>query len=265
MNWLQRDWTNRQPDTAVGRLLRWPLKLLPRSIPLPILSGYCRGLKWTLGSSLYSCWFGTYELDKQRKLAEFMREGMTVYDIGANTGFYTLFFARAVGSNGHVYAFEPFPVNARQLARHVRINNLENVTPVNMAVSQRPGTASFKAGSTPYSGKLAETGTIEVPTVSLDQFTTEGHAWPDLIKMDIEGGETAAVYGAESLLIGGRTTWFVALHDADARSTCENIFRKHGYQLFDLEGRELSTIPATVTEIYALPFFPVPQLASDSR
>jgi FkbM family methyltransferase len=265
MKRLQRDWANYGPDTVVGRFLRWPLKLLPRSIPLPILSGYCRGLRWTLGSSLYSCWLGTYELDKQRKLAEFIREGMTVLDIGANTGFYTLLFAKAVGPSGHVYAFEPFPANAEQLARHVRINNLENVTLMSAAVSQSPGTASFAAGSTPYSGTLADAGTIEVPTVSIDHFIAEEHAWPDLIKMDIEGGETAAVHGAESLLSVGRTTWFIALHNAGARSTCETVFRKHGYRLFGLEGRELSTIPATATEIYALPFSSAPPRASDRR
>lgn len=256
MSWLQRDWTEIRPDTAAGRLLRLPLRLLPRSIPLPILSGYCRGMKWTLGSSLYSCWFGTYELDKQRKLAEFLREGMTVCDVGANTGFYTLFFARAVGPNGRVYSFEPLPGNSEQLARNVRLNDLANVTLTSAAVSDRPGTASFEIGSTPYSGKVGAAGTTQVPTISLDGFISEGNAPPDLIKMDIEGGEVAAVRGAEALLSVGRTIFFVALHDAEARRTCETALRKHGYRLFSLEGRELSTIPPSMTEIYALPSSP---------
>ena len=63
------------------------------------------------------------------------REGMCVFDVGANIGYYTLLAARAVGSSGRVYAFEPEPVNFLLLTRNVAENRLTNVRLVDAAVS----------------------------------------------------------------------------------------------------------------------------------
>ena len=38
-------------------------------------------------------------------------------------------------------------------------------------------------------------------------------ARPDLIKMDIEGGETAALHGSVKILAERHAVWFIALHD----------------------------------------------------
>ena len=38
---------------------------------------------------------------------EYLREGMTVFDVGANVGELTLLFSRFVGASGSVHAFEP--------------------------------------------------------------------------------------------------------------------------------------------------------------
>lgn len=51
---------------------------------------------------------------------------MVVYDVGAHVGFYTLLFSRAVGPDGMVYAFEPFPDNFLFLKKYSCLNKLEN-------------------------------------------------------------------------------------------------------------------------------------------
>src|ERR1700730_9946198 len=49
------------------------------------------------------CWFEK-EMDFLRR---WLRPGMTVIDIGANLGVYSLPMARLVGKTGHVFAYEP--------------------------------------------------------------------------------------------------------------------------------------------------------------
>src|SRR6187401_1427970 len=69
--------------------------------------------------------------------------GSCVYDVGANFGQSTLRLAHAVGRDGHVVAFEPMPATFRTLCRNIRINNLDQVTPIEAAVGARDGAAQF--------------------------------------------------------------------------------------------------------------------------
>lgn len=60
------------------------------------------------------------------KIADSLRGGV-VYDIGANLGITTLFFARCVGENGSVIAFEPVAPIAERLKENLRLNQVRNV------------------------------------------------------------------------------------------------------------------------------------------
>ena len=92
----------------LGRVMRLPLKIIPGNAVLPILQGPLRGARWVVGSGTHGCWLGTYELPKVELFAGTIQEGMTVFDIGAHAGYYSLIASRAVGGAGHVVAFEPF-------------------------------------------------------------------------------------------------------------------------------------------------------------
>lgn len=109
-------------DTLRGRLLRLPLRLLPRGMVVSVRSGINHGLHWIIGSSTHGCWLGTYETHKQDAVRRLARPGMTIFDVGANAGFYTMAFSRLVGAKGRVYAFEPFAENVANLLKHVAIN-----------------------------------------------------------------------------------------------------------------------------------------------
>ena len=64
-----------------------------------------------------SRWLGTYEPELQAALREFMKPGMTVYDVGANIGYVTLMLAHRTGARGKVFAFEALPVNVERLRK----------------------------------------------------------------------------------------------------------------------------------------------------
>ena len=139
------NWSAIDPKSTRGRLVRLPAKLLPKSTVMHIRHGPARGMKWISGSAVHGCWLGTYELEKQKLLERIVRPGMTVYDIGAQAGFYTLLCSRLVGDAGRVIAFEPSISEARYLLEHVRINQLANVSIVQAAVGASPSLSGFSS------------------------------------------------------------------------------------------------------------------------
>src|SRR5713226_8570232 len=130
-------------DTALGKFLRYPLRLLPTELVVPVLRGPLRGSKWIVGSSLHGWWLGSFEHKKQTRIASALKPGSIFYDIGANAGFYSLLAARLV-SPGKVYAFEPLPRNVSYLQRHLELNETSNVEVLDLAVSDQVGTAFFE-------------------------------------------------------------------------------------------------------------------------
>jgi FkbM family methyltransferase len=110
-----------------------------------------------------------------------------------------LLLARGVGPKGRVIAFEPNPANVAHLKKHLSLNRIENVEIVEAAVSDREGTAFSGEGA---AGKLSQTRAA-IQTVQLDNYPR-----PDLIKMDIEGGETAALRGSAKILAERHAVWF---------------------------------------------------------
>ena len=154
-----RDWREIRPDTVLGWLLRLPLRLIPRGTVLGIRFGVNRRAKWVIGTGVYSYWLGTYELEKQVVMKRVVKPGTTVFDIGANAGFYTLFFSHLMGDQGQVWAFEPLPENGHNILRHIRLNRLRNVTLLQAAVSDRIGAVGFVAEDN-STGAIAQGGTL---------------------------------------------------------------------------------------------------------
>uniref|UniRef100_A0ACD5GZU7 FkbM family methyltransferase n=1 Tax=Desertifilum tharense IPPAS B-1220 TaxID=1781255 RepID=A0ACD5GZU7_9CYAN len=138
------DFEKISPQSFVGKLLRLPLKLIPANAQMPILSGKLRGKKWIVGAGRHGSWLGTYEAQTQHLFIQALNPGMTVFDIGAQAGFYTLLASHLVGKQGRVFAFEPLPRNLAYLHQHLAINHLENVTVIEAAVAETSGVAFLR-------------------------------------------------------------------------------------------------------------------------
>jgi len=231
-------------NSTRGRILRKLLSLIPASAIVPIVQGPLRGLKWVVGSSIHGCWLGSYELEKQRCLADLVKPGMVVYDIGAHVGFYTLFFAKLVGPDGLVYAFEPATQNLDFLSRHIKLNHLTNVQVQETAVGDHTGQAGFilhpDSSSMNRLAALSEAAAEEsVPLLALDDFIRNGNPRPDFIKMDIEGAEFLALQGMQSLLAEKPPILSIAIHGEKVFSECLPLLRDCGYELYCLHMRRL--------------------------
>jgi FkbM family methyltransferase len=145
---------------------------------------------------------GEYEPVTTHIMQSILKEGMTFVDIGAHVGLFTLPATKWVGEAGRVVAFEPHPDNFAMLSRNAKVNNLHPKL-VNAAVSNNAGSVQLHA-SMFNSGDhqiyhSASRKSIEVSCVKLDEFFSSEDRI-DLIKMDVQGAESAAFHGMERLL-----------------------------------------------------------------
>jgi FkbM family methyltransferase len=155
-----------------------------------------------------------YEPGITRLFDKLIKPGMTVVDIGAHIGYFTLIAAQKSGLTGRVYAFEPAPDNYEILTKNITLNEYENVIPIQKAVCDVDGTTSFYMHVDTVAHSLYPTtigrgkSTINVETTSLDHFF-EQEGWPpvNLIKMDIEGAEAAALAGMRKLIQRNKTMY----------------------------------------------------------
>jgi FkbM family methyltransferase len=244
---------------------RGAIRLLTAPFRFTILSGINRGRRWRVRAGTIKCWLGTYEPDEAALVAGLIPAGGTVFDVGAHAGYYTLAASRLVGEKGRVVAFEPDPVNLRYLREHVQSNGARNVTIVPRPVGDKHGLAvtfvenpghryesSLSGGSAGSGGVF---GGEQMRLVGLDRLVAEGLPVPDLVKMDIEGAESAAIAGASELVAALKTSWLISTHGAENVLRLVQQFQKAGYAVHDVQdGRRIFGEPELpIYSMLALP------------
>jgi FkbM family methyltransferase len=252
--------------SAAAWLARW----LPESVKrglyrIPVLSRFIRtslnraapqgmtvvqvaagGLEgWQLDLDLQAekdYWLGTYETELQAAVKELVQPGAVAYDVGANIGYISLLLARHVGPQGQVFAFEALPENLERLRRNIALNpGAQIVQVVAVAVVDNSGPVQFLVGSSGSIGKakgsagrdkISYPDALLVSGVSLDQFVyQQNNPEPQIIKMDIEGGEVLALPGMVRLLQEARPAILLELHGPEAARTAWTTLVGAGYQI----------------------------------
>jgi FkbM family methyltransferase len=227
--------------SLMGRLLRFPLRLIPDRAVMPVLQGRLRGKRWIAGSSDHGCWLGSYEYAPRRVFEETITLGSIVYDIGAHVGYYTLLASELVGADGHVYAFEPHPKNIAYLDQHLEINSIQNVTVFEGAVADRSGEAYFKFGPSRSMGKISDQGETRVTLFYLDELIDEGKIKPpQFMKIDVEGAELAVLHGASNCLRTHHPTLFLETHSDRIHQESLRELGDLGYELKPLTNQTLN-------------------------
>ncbi len=210
-----------------------------------------------------------YERETVAVFKQNIKPGMIVIDIGAHIGYFTRLYSSLVGAKGMVYAFEADPENFSLLEKNTR--RLTNVKIFPLAITDSVGTVDFyhypdKAGchstlpNVPLDYKKEK---ITVACSNLDSVLTNLNIdRVDLIKMDIEGGEGAALRGMEKTLAGSTPlrlvvefapAWIRAAGGTPL-SFLQNLTRD-GFKIFAIKGTELVPIIPETDESY-LPLVP---------
>lgn len=239
---FMRQWLYR-----LGPVTRGLRRLLNQAAPaglteIEVAAGALAGLTLRLNlQEEKDYWLGSYEPQLQAALKDYAGPGMTVYDIGANIGYISILLGRLVGETGRVFAFEALGENVARLEENVRLNQFaDRTTVIHAAVIAHSGPADFLVHASRGMGKVSGSAgrdshyqtRITVPGISIDAFVFEGgNPAPDLIKMDIEGGEVLALPGMRRTLETIRPVLLMELHGEDAAMTTWNLLAETGYRL----------------------------------
>lgn len=228
------------------------LPYLPVPVRAPLGPGATLNVWWSYmsetniaGLPLTEYW--SADGNELRFLWNFLRPGMSFFDVGAHHGMYSVVAAKKLSSQGQVIAFEPSLRERRRLMVHLHMNGVRvRVEPY--AITSVAGTFPFfivRSGFTsmnslalpPIQNPVTET---KVNGISLDRYLIKnGIKRVDLVKIDIEGGELGAFQGARRMLESLRPViicevldWVTGPWGYPAAEIVEFLGR-FGYQWFD--------------------------------
>jgi len=150
-----------------------------------------------------------FDWTEPRFVERLLQPGMTVVDIGAHHGLYTLLASKRVGREGRVIAFEPSPGACAQLKRHLRVNRCTNVKVVDCALGDEESEADLYLLEEFLDGcNSLRPPAVDAPVKSVrvevrrldDELAELNVARVDFIKLDAEGAELSILHGARRLL-----------------------------------------------------------------
>jgi FkbM family methyltransferase len=239
------------PVRAVWRRLQWRLHWKTHPHDSVVLNNWCDGIKIILPRSGSAAQVFYREFSSPGVVAfmrKFVKPGMTILDIGAHIGEYSLIAASLVGSQGSVHAFEPQPNLAEIISKNAVLNGFSWIIVQPHAVTDHIQNELFTSDPASGAGWLAEKSEmqkiLQVQTMTLDHFCEEGVLEKiDLIKIDAAGNELDALKGGERLLTGSSVpALIVKLYQPevtkdrfgyDSRMILR-LLRDWNYQLYDL-------------------------------
>jgi FkbM family methyltransferase len=208
---LRQFWN--RPWEEKREVLSWRLRQIWKTVQSSILvvKRMDQGFLWIAWNDVIreAVLQGNFEMAERKFAERFLQPGMTVLDIGAYSGLYTLTASVRVGREGHVIAFEPSPFQRKRLQWHVWLNRCSNVRIENAAIGSKEGEEIFfsvRGRSAGYSGLRppeveAATRPIPVRVTTLDSYLRRHSVGSvDFIKVDVEGGELDVFKGAVDLL-----------------------------------------------------------------
>ena len=151
---------------------------------------------------------GIWEPKNTEIFQKIINPGWTIYDVGANVGYFTLLFAKCAGPRGRIIAFEPAKNNFEALTRNIELNPSlsDTIKTEPIALSNKTGRVLLVLDD---KGNVGSTRCLERRPETSDE--SDGH-WAqslpadeyrrdirggriDLIKIDVEGHELKVLEG----------------------------------------------------------------------
>ena len=205
--------------------------------------------------------YGYFEAGLTRIFLEYIKPGMTLFDIGAHIGYFTLLGSRLVGDRGHVHSFEPTPGTFEMLRGNTR--GRANVKLNQMAVFSHEATLnltsyeqfpSFNTLGRGNVGEEYEAGlkrtTFSVRATSLDDYVASTGARPDFVKLDAEGAEEDIFKGMQRVLSEIRPMVTIEVGDITDSAVGKSralvdLFMSAGYDAREYDPATGGTVPHT--------------------
>lgn len=171
----------------------------PRVRTLP--AGPARGARMLIDFSHQTrCYLGLYELELNRYLRRFLCRGSAAFDVGGQHGYDALLIARH--TRGPVASFECDPECVARMCQNFALND--------GSIVAVPGAVGRDVG--------------------LDDWALGPGFVPDFIKVDIDGGEVAALRSARRVLDERHPSLIVEVHSEELEAECGALLVEHGYR-----------------------------------
>ncbi len=171
----------------------------------------------------------------------------TVFDVGANTGLYSL-ITKSLNPNAQVYAFEPVPKVLEYLNYNIEINHYDiKIEP--KAASNYNGEAKvylikgveFTTSVTVNKSLLANTtpqNELKIDTIRLDNFIESNKVKKiDLMKIDVETHEPEVLEGMGNYLNRFKPDFLIEIWDVECAVKLNQLFKNKGYLYFDIDDK----------------------------
>ena len=176
----------------------------------------------------------------------------TFLDVGAHYGYYSVYMAKLVGSTGKVFAFEPNGDYFKVLRTNVILNGLRNVAVHRLALSDMSETVVLEASKRmrargfPTEKRKMRTKEAEDPledsvtAMSFDELATQDGIFPEIVKIDVHGGEGKVIAGMKGSLRHSISHLYCELHgEMSGGYTAKDIVGKledAGLEIFEFRG-----------------------------
>ena len=198
------------------------------------------------------------EKEPELRVVQYLiKPGDTVIDIGANIGVYTKMLSELVGPDGYVYSIEPFPSTFEILCYIVRKSRLDNVEPINVAISDSEAVVTmaipydssgaethYRASIVKDSTEKGKTKATNVPATTIDSRFLSASGTISFIKCDVEGHELECIKGAAKFLAQSKPAWLIEVSGEpdDTNSAAHHVFKilcNQGYSAWWYDGSKL--------------------------
>jgi FkbM family methyltransferase len=165
-----------------------------------------------------------------------------IADVGANIGYYSIYFSKFLDPSAKIFAFEPSLEILPVLRKNLLVNNISNVKVLEVACSDHTGRDEFFLAEHHHESSLlkdwsnnatAGTKTV-VATITLDDFFekfSQGR-YPDLIKMDIEGGGIYALKGCTNCIVKNRPFILIESHNPAEDQAVSHLLQQFNYEAY---------------------------------
>ena len=161
--------------------------------------------------------FGSYEKDEREMFVKLVDDGFSIFDIGANVGWYSIYFAKKF-PRSTVYAFEPVKKTFDNLNINIEFNNSKNVKVFNFGFSNENAKQVFylddeESVSASMRNLKGGKRISKVPgrLMRLDDFCKREKLKVDFIKCDVEGAELLVFKGGTNTILRDKPIIFAEM------------------------------------------------------
>jgi len=190
------------------------------------------------------------EMDLALFLQKYLKDDCLFFDIGANSGYFSLIASNIV-TKGSIHAFEPMPPIYHNFRRAIRLNNIRNIILNEACVGDKNMYVPFYAASHADVSGIRATSyhkhstKIRRKMITIDSYCKDLKLNVDILKIDVEGAEKYVLLGAQGIVKRDKPIIILEFSNITTSSfgyhpnVLYDFLSSHGYKIFSYKNGRL--------------------------